>query len=115
MLQVFIIECSAIHHSNPYFFLKTICAGQNRVAISFDCQFGCKTINTIDNAMSAKALIVLFFIHVGGRRNKVSSISGAIKVDVITISHIEVVLLVGANGKDAEIKHITVVTLTING
>lgn len=115
MLQVFIIECNAIHHSNPYFFLKTICAGQSRVAISFDCQFGCKTINTIDNAMSAKTLTVRVFIHVGGRRNKVSSIRGAIRVDVITISHIEVVLVVDANGRDAEIKHITVATITING
>lgn len=115
MLQVFIIECNAIHHSNPYFFLKTICAGQSRVAISFDCQFGCKTINTIDNAMSAKTLTVRVFIQVGGRRNKVSSIRGAIRVDVITISHIEVVLVVDANGRDAEIKHITVATITING
>lgn len=115
MLQVFIIECSAIHHSNPYFFLKTICAGQNIVAISFDCQFGCKAINTIDNAMSAKTLTVRLFIHVGGRRNKVSSTMGAIRVEVIIISHVEVVLVVGANGRDAEIKHITVATLTING
>lgn len=115
MLQVFIIECNAMHHSNPYFFLKTICAGQSRVAISFDCQFGCKTINSIESIMSAKALIVSFFIHVGGRRNKVSSIRGDIRVDVITISHIEVVLVVDVNGRDAEIKHITVATLTING
>lgn len=114
-LPVFIMECNAIHHSNPYFFLRTICAGQSRVAISFDCQFGCKAINTIDRTMSVKTLNIRFFTHVGGRRNKVSSTKGAIRVDVIIISHIEVVLVVGARGNNAEIKHITVAALTING
>ena len=104
-----------MHHSNPYLSLKTICAGQNIVAISFDCQFGCKTINTIESTISAKALIIRFFINVGGKRNKVSSTNGAIKVEVIIISHIGVVVAVFVKGNNAETKHIIAATLTING
>lgn len=109
------MECNTIHHSNPHFFLKTICAGQSRVAISFDCQFGCKTINTIESTMSAKTLIVLFFIHVGGSRNRVSSTMGAIRVEVIIIFHAEVGVLVWVWGRSVDVKHIMAATFTING
>ena len=109
------MECNAIHHSNPYFFLRTICAGQSIVAIIFDCQFGCKAINTIDRTMSVKTLNIRFFTHVGGRRNKVSSTMGAIRMEVIIIFHAEIGVLVWVWGRSVDVKHIMAATFTING